>query len=124
MTQGQTSKKTYKILISQNSIEVIILGVARGAQGVWLPPPQLKCHQRQKCDKKVLFLYFQFLLASPHTTVYAYLINNNIDNQEARAPSIRFCQLIEMFNPSEIKEFFPKNCYLRPSSHLFINVMQ
>ena len=54
--------------------------------------------------KRGLFLRFQFLLASPRTTV----INNNIDNQEAQAPSIRFCQLIKMYNLGEIKGFFPK----------------
>ena len=34
--------------------------------------PQLKCHQRQKFDKKILFLHFRFLLATLRTTV----INN------------------------------------------------
>ena len=73
----------------------------------------------KKYDKKVLFFYFQFLLASSRTTV----INDNFDNQQARAPSIRFCQPIEMYNPGEIKQFCPKSCYFKPPSDL-MNVMQ
>ena len=47
-----------------NSIEGTIIGAAREGS-----PPQSKCHQQQICDKKVLFRYFQFVLASSRTTV-------------------------------------------------------
>ena len=36
------------------------------------------------------------------------VITNNIDDQEAQAPSIQFCQPIEMYYPSEIKELVLK----------------
>ena len=121
-TEGQTSKKTHKILISQNSIELTIIGVARG--GLVAPPPSIEMPSIKKNVTKK-FLHFQFLLASPRTTVHAYnRNNNNIDNQEARAPSIRFCELIVMYNSGKIKGFCSKTCYLRPSSNLFMNVVQ
>ena len=42
----------------------------------------------KKCDQKILFLDFQFFLASSRTTAHAYttVINNNIDDQEAPGP--------------------------------------
>ena len=52
------------------------------------------------------------------------LINNNIEDHEAPGPSIQFSQPIEMYNLGEIKEFCYESCYLRPSSNLFMNVMQ
>ena len=42
-------------------------GVSKGSG-----PPQSKCHQWQKFNKKALFLHFQFLLASLRTTTPAY----------------------------------------------------
>ena len=53
------------------------------------------------------------------------LINNNIDDQEAqRTPLNQFLKPILTYNQGEIKGFCPKSCYLRPSSKLFMNVMQ
>ena len=51
------------------------------------------------------------------------VITNNND-KEARAPSLRFCQPIEMYNLGEIKGFCPESCYLRLSSNLVLNEMQ
>ena len=60
------------------------------------PPPHSKCHHKKNVTKKSCFFIFSFFL---HLRVQQYTrtttINNNIDDQEARAPSIRFCQLIE-----------------------------
>ena len=58
-----------------------------------------------------MFFYFQFLSASLRTTVHAYnriIIKNNIDDQEAQAPSIQFYQPIEMHSSGKIKGFVLK----------------
>ena len=62
-----------------------------------------------------MFLHFQFLLASPRTT----LINNNIDNQEARAPSIRFCQPIEIITQAKLRGFVLKAAISGPHLNFY-----
>ena len=51
-------------------------------------------------------------------------MNNNIDDQGAPCPLNSIFANKFMRNRSEIKGFCSKSCYLRPSSNLFINVMQ
>ena len=104
MHTRQTSKKAHKILISQNSIEVNHRLSQGRREGRGPPHPNRNAINKKNVIKS-LFFHFWFLLASTRTTVHAYttVITNNIDNQEARAPSIQFCQPIEMYNPSEIK---------------------
>ena len=52
------------------------------------------------------------------------VMNNNNDDQGARPPQFKFCQPIYMRNPSKIKSFCAKTCYLRPSFSIFMNLMQ
>ena len=50
------------------------------------PPPQLKFHQWQKCDKKAYgFFSFSFFLAF---FAYNSITNNNIEDQGSGSPSI------------------------------------
>ena len=72
-TSGQTSKKTYKNLNTTNSIEVTIIDVAQGGGG-----QEARAHSKRNdtndknVTKNFLFLHFQFLVASLHTTVLAH----------------------------------------------------
>ena len=64
------------------------MGVAKGRRTGGPPPPQLKFHQWQKCDKKAYsFFSFSFFLAF---FAYNSITNNNIDDQGSRCPSIQF----------------------------------
>ena len=60
-------------------------------------------------QKSQLFLQFQFfsIFRVQHYT-RTTVITNNIDDQRARAPLIHFLQLLQMYNPAEIKGSFPK----------------
>ena len=74
-TRANKQKSTQNLNIT-NSIEVTIIDVARRAVAM---------------TKKSCFFHFQFLLASSRTTsTRTAVINNNFDDQEAQAPSIRF----------------------------------
>ena len=64
------------------------IGVAKGRGTGGQPPPQLKFHQWQNCDKKACsFFSFSFFIA-----FFAYngITNNNIEDQGSRSPSIQF----------------------------------
>ena len=91
-TRGQVSTQNLNIT---NSIKVTIIGLARG--GGPASPSNRNATKDKTVTKKILFLHFQFLLASLRTT----LITNNIDDQEAGVPSIRFCQPIEIYRVSQ-----------------------
>ena len=121
--QNQTSKRAPKILILQKALKFYNHKSSQGAQ----PLSNRNASNDKNVTKKRLFLQFWFLLAFcvqlyTRTTV----ITNNSDDQEARAPSIRFCQPIEMYNlgPGEIKGFCLASCFLRSSSNLFMKVMK
>ena len=60
-TQEQTSKKAHKILISQNSIEVTIIGVARGGSlGDPDPPPNRNATNDKNVTKNSCVFIFNF----------------------------------------------------------------
>ena len=58
----------------------------------------------QNVTKSRLFLQFQLFLVF---FAYNSIINNNINDEEARASLIYFCQLIKMHNSGEMKSFCP-----------------
>ena len=55
-------------ILSQNHMRSQVVGEGSRAPSIEMPP-------MTKFDKKALFLYFQFLLASLRTTVLAYNSN-------------------------------------------------
>ena len=64
------------------------IGVAKGRGTGGPPPPQLKFHQWQKCDKKAYsFFSFSFFLAFFANNS---ITNNNIEDQWSGSPSIQF----------------------------------
>ena len=79
--KGKQAKKHTKLNVT-NSIEVTIIGIARGRPEC-PGPPQSKCHQ---CNDK-------------NVTKRTTAITNNIDNQEPGP------QPINMHNSGEIKGF-------------------
>ena len=87
-------------------IEVTIIGVAmgKGARGLPSPPP----NQNAINDKNVLFLHFQFVLASLQQYTRTTAITDNIDNQETRAPSIRFYNLLKCITRVKLRVCFLK----------------
>ena len=84
-------------------------------------PPMTKIEQKKLVSSfSVSFSNFAY----NSTRVQQQLTINDIDDQGARrTPLILFFPTNLKYNQGEIKSFCPKNCYLKPSSKLFTNVM-
>ena len=68
--------------------------------------------------KSLLFLQFQFLLASLRTTI----INNNSGGPGPL--NLIFANQLKCLARVKLKSFYPKNFYLSSSFNLFMNIMQ
>ena len=83
-------------------------------------PPAIELLPMTKiCDKKA-YCFFSFFCHFLRTTA----INNNIEDQGARAPSTQFLPTNLNALPGKFKGFCSKSCNLRPSCNVFMNVMQ
>ena len=96
------------------------------SQGLGGPgiPPQSKCYQWQKCGKKAIVSSVSVSFSIFHVQRFLLAFVNNIAERGPQAPSIHILPTNLDVQLGRNWEFFSKICHLRPSSILFMVVMQ